>query len=922
MANMWLSGYVPGSVNSSSPRCSLWIELAGMSGTYIVMASSTQIVLLEAETQTVVATGKGHTGRVNSLAVAKAEGMAATCLVSGGCDGSVKIWCVETMSTPPGAHISLREVATLESKSPKGSVLSVTALAISPEQLLVSASYSDGGLSTWCGMNEGTDWRLSTEQTQPPTLMIHDLHARLLHNRRGSLLGVLILAAAVDSRIHLMLSPPSAWAMDDGALLSLGALAGHDDWVTHMDSVTVRDGDDGGHRLMIASASQDGKIRLWCISSIDENSGKDEDPATAPVIDDDDEDEEDAPPRPIADDEEGASEARLTFTAGQGSDRGAFEVTLDALCVGHEDFVTAVYWIHEKDSQNLQLFSTSMDRNMMIWRQDDDMNVWAPVVRIGDVGGTLGGTVGGNLLGFVGGCVAPNGCALIGVAYGGSVHLWHEESSLSTTYCGPRQTTDHLSAKWSPRPFPSGHFGPVTSCSWSRDGHYLATGSSDETVRLWAPVAPRKSGTLQLPTSSLWREVARPAIHGYDVTGVALCPLPESQLCYVGSSEKVVRILDASREVLQGLKALCGVTVSDTTLTNSSLSLLRAQIEQDRGLEPRVNRAFSPELALTNKATDLMSAEEREEIDGRGVPSLAWQVPPLQGQLADHTVFPEAGTLYGHTNDVTALTLSDDGQWLATACKARDAGAAAVLVWNTQHLESSTSAPPAVRLQGHESTVVAIAFDHTSRWLATAGKDRALCLHRRVDQASMEGRAPFEGWVQVRGAHKRIIWCAAWVKGGPAENDRLSRRLLVTGSRDGFVKVWSGVEGPSSLFCCVHEWRPLEGEAITAIAALATPATGCGGLVSVGGESGMLQVWWVSSDQSQAGAGDGTAVEMSAVLEATAPVETCHAAAVRALSWRPDPYMDHGGRSDHNDAVWHIASVADDQAVSIFALPR
>ena len=62
---------------------------------------------------------------------------------------------------------------------------------------------------------------------------------------------------------------------------------------------------------------------------------------------------------------------------------------------------------------------------MMLWSCEGALgSVWAPVVRVGDVGGALGGSIGNNLLGFVGGCPSPDGLSVLGVGYGGSFHWW------------------------------------------------------------------------------------------------------------------------------------------------------------------------------------------------------------------------------------------------------------------------------------------------------------------------------------------------------------------------------------------------------------------------------------------------------------------------------------------------------------------
>ena len=50
------------------------------------------------------------------------------------------------------------------------------------------------------------------------------------------------------------------------------------------------------------------------------------------------------------------------------------------------------------------------------------------------------------------------------------------------------------------------------------------------------------------------------------------------------------------------------------------------------------------------------------------------RAPPLEEHLAQNTLWPEVHKLYGHGNDVHALTTSPDGRYMASACKAQVGG--------------------------------------------------------------------------------------------------------------------------------------------------------------------------------------------------------------------------------------------------------
>jgi elongator complex protein 2 len=367
---------------------------------------------------------------------------------------------------------------------------------------------------------------------------------------------------------------------------------------------------------------------------------------------------------------------------------------------------------------------------------------------------------------------------------------------------------------WVPKSFISGHFGSVNDIVWSPNSEYLISVSSDQTCRLFAPILSdnkninyddNHSDFIDIKINKLdnsinqdiWKEISRPQIHGYDLLSIAINPSISSYLLYSSADEKLIRIFDAPLSVLDGLETLCNINNKIEKRVNENEKNLDNEIhlnfdddarDNEKSSISRVRRAYIPELGLSNRAAEMMSMQEKTEQDARNVQGLDWTHAPLEGQLADYTVWPEIQKMYGHNNGVVCIAISHCGRYLASTCKARDAEQAAVLLWDTVKYTCIGSLP------GHDSTVVCLAFSPNDRYLVSCGKDRAMCIHVSTDSIDGENvqstvKSPYKIAAVTAAAHKRIIWTSSWCHDGT---------LLATGARDGVVKVWDIQESVSN----------------------------------------------------------------------------------------------------------------------------
>lgn len=359
-----------------------------------------------------------------------------------------------------------------------------------------------------------------------------------------------------------------------------------------------------------------------------------------------------------------------------------------------------------------------------------------------------------------------------------------------------------------------------------------------------------------------WKEISRPQIHGYDLNSVVLSLAPSYQI-FSGGDEKVIRVFDAPLIVLDGLEKLCGIKPYSEAIDNIQ----------------RVQRAYIPELGLSNKSADLMSKQEKLEQETRNVAGLDWSQPPLEGQLADHTIWPETKKMFAHNYDIVAITLSNNGKILASSCKARNSQSAGINTWDTESMLSIQN------LMIHESTVVCLKFSHNDRYLASSGKDRALCIFKLNESTTNI----YELCIAQGNAHKRIVWDLCW--SGDSS-------FLITASRDGFCKIWTlGIDESTNndVIRCMASFSPLDNIAITAIDILPKQIDEDKWLAVIGSETGDLLLYYIGLNN----------------IDYIMKVENhySHGSTVKRLKFRP---------IDSKEDVYWFASCSDDFSVRIF----
>ena len=249
----------------------------------------------------------------------------------------------------------------------------------------------------------------------------------------------------------------------------------------------------------------------------------------------------------------------------------------------------------------------------------------------------------------------------------------------------------------------------VQSLAYSRDGRWLATENSSDTVTLRDPATGRE--ILALPSDKALGPVGSSWVYSIAFS-------PDGRWLASGVDDKTVRLWDVKTG--QKVRDLVGLR------------------------RPVIYIAFSPDSrqlatgddSKTIRVWDAASGEEIYKLSGhkKGVNAVAFSP---NGQLlasasADKTIKlwnlktgQEVHSLTGHGNSVTSLAFSPDGRWLVSGSWDKT-----VRIWDVETGQELQT------LTGHERPIYSVAFDARGRWLASGSEDGSIKLWRFGDSAS------------------------------------------------------------------------------------------------------------------------------------------------------------------------------------------
>lgn len=297
-----------------------------------------------------------------------------------------------------------------------------------------------------------------------------------------------------------------------------------------------------------------------------------------------------------------------------------------------------------------------------------------------------------------------------------------------------------------PRPemvLQQGHFKGCNSVAYSHDGHMIASGSDDGTIKLWSAVDGRFLKTLTGHKDSVRRIAFSPngrtiASASWDKTVKVWGTTDGRLLRTLAVDEGYVNSVAYSPDGRVLISAGNGIKLWDAT----DGKLLQTIKPHDGGASCIAFRPGGQTLGLARGGTDETSIKLWDVVNGRLL-----------------------RILEGHDNAVHDLSFSPDGRTLASASTDHT-----ILVWD------ATSGELLRALVGHGNSVNGVAFSPNSRRLASASEDGTIKLWDAVDYQL----------VRTLRSGDEAINCVCYSPDG---------RTLASGNSNGTIRVWDAADG-------------------------------------------------------------------------------------------------------------------------------
>ncbi|MBE9035462.1 nSTAND1 domain-containing NTPase [aff. Roholtiella sp. LEGE 12411] len=300
-----------------------------------------------------------------------------------------------------------------------------------------------------------------------------------------------------------------------------------------------------------------------------------------------------------------------------------------------------------------------------------------------------------------------------------------------------------------------GHTDAVTSVSFSPDGQSLASASLDKTVQIWH----------KNPITGEFDSQPSKTLSGQGDWVYSVSFSPDGELLATGGKDKTIKLWRQDGSLIKILKGHQGwvnwVSFSpDGQFIASASEDKTVKIWRRDGSLVKTLHGHQQSVTVVTFSPDgrLLASTGRDKT------VKLWQVEHSSKDILDFRAYK---SLQQHTSTVWSLSFSSDGEKLASASEDNT-----INLWSTTGILLKT-------FKGHSDAVVSVAFSPDGKLLASGSHDKSVKLWS-LDAPTLP----------ILKGHQDRVLSVAWSPDG---------QMLASGSRDRTVKLWQKDTGSGEL---------------------------------------------------------------------------------------------------------------------------
>ncbi|KAG8819591.1 hypothetical protein FRC19_009674 [Serendipita sp. 401] len=299
-----------------------------------------------------------------------------------------------------------------------------------------------------------------------------------------------------------------------------------------------------------------------------------------------------------------------------------------------------------------------------------------------------------------------------------------------------------------------GHTSNVNSIAFSSDGRRIASGSDDNTIRLWDAETGQGLGE---------------PLRGHEGAVRSVAFSPDGRCVASGSYDKTIRLWDVETGQALGepLRGHEGVVHSVAFSPDGRLIASGANDKTIRLWDAETGQALGEPLRGHERAVWSVAFAP----DGRSIASGSWDTTIRLWDAETGQALGEP--LRAHEDAVNSVAFSPDGRLIASGSEDNT-----IRLWDAE--KGQALGEP---LRGHERAVYSVAFSPDGRCVASGSEDKTIRLNNTIRlwdaETSQALGEPLRG-------HERAFYSVAFSPDG---------RRIASGSRDKTIRLWDAETG-------------------------------------------------------------------------------------------------------------------------------